>query len=91
MLILVKKKVRGSSQENKLIRKKPDNSMGYSEFTTKYESDLMFVRARTVESLKVTTGGVPGSLGLVIPFATLSLFLAGFLSTAHTLLKRSLK
>ena len=45
----------------------------------------------SVESLRATTGGVPGSLGLVVPFAALCLFLAGFLSTAHTLLKRSLK
>jgi ABC-2 type transport system permease protein len=45
----------------------------------------------SVESLRATTGGVSGSLGLVVPVVALTLFLAGFLSTAHMLLKRSLK
>ena len=45
----------------------------------------------SVESLRATTGGMPGSLGLVVPVVVLSLFLVGFLSTAHALLKRSLK
>jgi ABC-2 type transport system permease protein len=45
----------------------------------------------SVESLRATTGGVSGSLGLVVPVVVLSLFLAGFLATAHALLKRSLK
>jgi len=45
----------------------------------------------SVESLRATTGGVPGSLGLVVPVAALTLFLAGFLFTAHILLKRSLR
>jgi len=45
----------------------------------------------SVESLRATTGGVPGSLGLVVPVVALTLFLAGFLFTAHMLLKRSLR
>jgi len=45
----------------------------------------------SVESLRATTGGVPGSLGLVVPVVALGLFFAGFLSTAHMLLIRSLK